>query len=379
MAYEMEEYKYFAFISYSSLDMKWGKRLQSKLENYKIPAKLCGKYGWARQPMKPVFYAPSDIQPGGLTEELQQRLKASRNLIVLCSPHSAQSYWVGKEIEFFHQLGRTKQVLFFIVAGVPHSGDPDTECFNPIVSQLDFPEMLGANINEKIYRWPWLNKERAYVQLVSKLLHVEYDTIWQRHKRQLASRMATWSVMVLVVLAIMGCIWTSSQPFDASIQIHEAPFPNNALPPFTEAAVELRMDKDGKTRTIHSSSDQITFKDIPHRYLDKPVRILVKCRGYIDVDTVLALGRAVSLDIRRDPSVYGGIHFHIWDPKTEKTVPNVSVEIGGFKAVSDQDGLVELNIPLEAQQAQYPIVSSIPLVADTVYMPCGEDDVVMRK
>ena len=78
-----------------------------------------------------------------------------------------------------------EQIHFFIVEGEPHSGNPDTECFNPIVEKLELPEILGANIHEKIYRWPWLNKERAYVQLISKLLGVEFDAIWQRHKRLL--------------------------------------------------------------------------------------------------------------------------------------------------------------------------------------------------
>ena len=111
----MHEYKYFAFISYSSLDVKWGKLLQRKLEHYRMPATLCSEHGWERMPIKPVFFAPTDIQPGGLTEELQKRLRASRNLIVICSPNSAQSEWVGKEIEYFHNLGRTKQIYFFIV------------------------------------------------------------------------------------------------------------------------------------------------------------------------------------------------------------------------------------------------------------------------
>ena len=32
--------KYFAFISYNQKDTKWGKRLQHKLEAYKMPATL---------------------------------------------------------------------------------------------------------------------------------------------------------------------------------------------------------------------------------------------------------------------------------------------------------------------------------------------------
>lgn len=113
-----QQFKYYAFISYNSNDTEWGKRVQRKLEHYRMPATLCSERGWERRPINPVFFAPTDIQPGGLTEELQERLRASRNLIVICSPNSAQSEWVGKEIKFFHQLGRTKQIYFFIVDGI---------------------------------------------------------------------------------------------------------------------------------------------------------------------------------------------------------------------------------------------------------------------
>ena len=159
-----------------------------------MPATLCNEHGWKRRPINPVFFAPTDIQPGGLSEELQERLKASRNLIVICSPNSAKSDWVGREIEFFHHLGRTKNIHFFIVEGSPHSGNPDTECFNPVIDRLGLPEILGANIHEKAYRLPWLNKERAYTQLISKLLGVEFDTIWQRHKRQLTRKALVWFI-----------------------------------------------------------------------------------------------------------------------------------------------------------------------------------------
>ena len=68
-----------------------------------MSATLCSEHGWQRRPINPVFFAPYDIQPGGLSQEIQDRLNASRHLIVICSPHSARSGWVGKEIEYFHQ------------------------------------------------------------------------------------------------------------------------------------------------------------------------------------------------------------------------------------------------------------------------------------
>ena len=76
-----QEFKYYAFISYNSKDTEWGKRVQRKLEHYRMPATLCHERGWNRTPIRPVFFAPTDIQPGGLDDELQERLRVSRNLV----------------------------------------------------------------------------------------------------------------------------------------------------------------------------------------------------------------------------------------------------------------------------------------------------------
>ena len=290
-----QQFKYFAFISYNSKDTEWGKRVQKKLEHYRMPATLCSEHGWERTPIKPVFFAPTDIQPGGLNEELQERLRASRNLIVICSPNSAQSEWVGKEIEFFHQLGRTKQIHFFIVDGIPHSGNPDTECFNPIVNTLGLPEILGANIHEKIYRWPWMNKERAYVQLVSKLLGVEFDAIWQRHKRLLIQKIILWAIGVLAVIAALVGVWLTSQPVDVKVQLNEASAHNSKLPPLKDAVVTIMLDNETKTDTIHAMDAAAMFKNIPHHYLGKEAKVCIACKDFLPVDTMVLYLREGSL------------------------------------------------------------------------------------
>lgn len=373
-----QQYKYFAFISYNSQDTEWGKRLQRKLEHYRMPATLCSEHGWERTPIKPVFFAPTDIQPGGLTEELQERLKASRNLIVICSPNSAKSEWVGKEIEFFHNLGRTKHIHFFIVDGKPHSWSPETECFNPIVETLGLPEILGANIHEKIYRWPWMNKERAYVQLISKLLGVEFDAIWQRHKRLLIQKTITWTVGVMIVIVAFVGLWVVNQPFDVEMNLHESSV-NNQLPQLKDAVITISLDNETKTDTIHSISDDVVFTNIPHRYLDKEVRVAITCQDYYDVDTTFKLTRNVVLNMNRNPSVYGDVHFRLWNPEAEQPVANAEVEIMGQVVISDDDGRVSLFVPLESQKRAYNVKASVPLVNDTIYMPCGPDDVVLTR
>lgn len=374
-----QQFKYFAFISYNSKDTEWGKRVQQKLEHYRMPATLCSEHGWERTPIKPVFFAPTDIQPGGLSEELQERLRASRNLIVICSPNSARSEWVGKEIEFFHQLGRTKQIHFFIVDGEPHSGNPDTECFSPIINTLNLPEILGANIHEKIYRWPWMNKERAYVQLVSKLLGVEFDAIWQRHKRLLVRKIILWTMGVVAVISALVGVWVTNQPVDVEVRLKEASIHNDNLPPLKDAIITMSLNNETKTDTIHSLESGITLSNIPHRLINKEVHIRAMCQDFIDVDTTIILTKEIVLNISRNPSVYGNIHFRLWNSETEKVVSYTKVTIAGQTVTSDDDGRVSLVVPLESQRKFYPISASSPLENDTIYMPCGSDDVIIFK
>lgn len=373
-----QQFKYFAFISYNSKDTAWGKKLQKKLEHYRMPATLCSEHGWERTPISPVFFAPTDIQPGGLSNELQERLKAAQNLIVICSPNSAKSEWVGREIEFFHNLGRTNNIHFFIVEGSPHSGNPETECFNPVIDKLGLPEILGANIHENIYRWPWLNKERAYVQLISKLLGVEFDTIWQRHKRQLKRKALAWVLGAAAIIATLIGVWRANQPFNAELRLCEAS-PNKQLPSMKDAVVTLTLDNETKTDTIHSIESFTSFSNIPHRYLNQPVHFSVTCRDFLDIDTVLTLTKNTSLTLYRDPMVYGDIHFTLFNIETETPVGDVTLHIEGEEVMSDENGQVSLMIPLSKQKKAYTIKADFPLLNDSIIMPCGTDDVILVK
>ncbi len=372
-------FKYFAFISYSSKDTAWGKRLQRKLEHYRMPATLCSEHGWERKPMNPVFFAPTDIQPGELSEELQERLKSSRNLIVICSPNSARSEWVGKEIEFFYRLGRTKNIHFFIVDGTPHSNDPKTECFNPIVEKLGLPEILGANIHEQVYRQPWLNKERAYVQLISKLLGVEFDAIWQRHRRRLVHIAAAWTAGGIAVIAALLCVWRISQPFDAEIHINEASVHNDNLPPLKDAIVTMHLDNETKSDTICSLNSNLVFSNIPHKFLKKPVQVSVSCCNFLSLDTVFALTPSVTIDIHRDPKVYGNVHFCTWNTESETSLANTTLFVEGFEVTTDEKGFVSIFIPLEAQKKTYRVSAPVPLKDSILTMPSGANDVLLTK
>ncbi len=373
------KFKYYAFISYSSHDTAWGKCLQQKLEGYRMPATLCSEHGWERKPIKPVFFAPTDIQPGGLSEELQERLKASRHLIVICSPHSAQSEWVGKEIAFFHSLGRTDNIHFFIIDGIPHSGNKDTECFNPVIEELGLPEILGANIHERVYRWSWMNRERAYVQLITKLLGVEFDTIWQRHRRLLRQKITTCVIGVIAVIAALLCVYINTQPVDVGISLNEATVHNDSLPPLKDAVVTIYLDNETKTGTIHSLEHRVVFANIPHNVIGKKVHLTMKCNDWIPVDTTFILTKNIAINMARDPRRYGNVTFRLWSIKMDRGVANIKVSVAGLGAVTDTEGYVNMFIPLEKQNTRYFVESELELEDNILTMPTTKSCALLIK
>ncbi len=376
---KIEEYKYFAFISYSSKDARWGRRLQRKLEGFRMPATLCSEHGWKRRPIAPVFYAPTDIQPGDLRQELEARLRASRHLIVICSPNSAKAQWVGWEIAYFHSLGRTENIHFFIVDGESHSQDPERECFNPIIEELGIPEQLGANIHERVSHWPWVNRERAYVQLVTKLLGVEFDSLWQRHKRLLRRRCTLGVIAVVAVIAALISVWRANQPVDVGVRLKEASIHNDNLPPLRNAVVSITLDNETKRDTLDDINNIAHFANIPHSAVGQPVRITMVCGNWLTVDTTMTLAEELTLDIRCDPKPYGNVIFTLWDTETGAGKAGVGITIAGVDAVSDADGRVRLTIPLEQQDTIYVIHSSVLLRDSLLRMPVSESSVMVVK
>lgn len=374
-----QKYKYFAFISYSSKDYKWGKCVQRRLEGYRMPVTLCSEHGWKRKPINPVFFAPTDIQPGPLTEELKARLSDSKHLIVICSPNSAQSDWVGQEIEYFYkELGR-KNIHFFIVDGTPHTGDKTTECFNPIVEKLGMPEILGANIHEQVSRWSWINKERAYVQLITKLLGVEFDSIWQRHRRMLIEKLLAWCLGIFVIFsAIMG-VWFANQPVNVTVSLRETSMHNNDLPPLRNAIITLVLDNETKTDTLSSLDGKALFNNIPHSAIGKDVRIKVVCKEWLFVDTILILQENQIINIARNPETYGNVSFMLWSLKKEKGMGHVKVSIAGHTSESDAKGYVKMKIPLKDQSEKYEISCDLELENNIIMMPTTQSTALIVK
>ena len=210
----MEQSKdYFAFISYKREDEKWAKWLQHKLEHYRLPSNV--KKGNVHLPkdLRPVFKDTSELSSGVLAEEIHAALENSQYLIVICSPRAAKSEWVCKEVQTFIDMGRTKEVIPFIVGGKAYADNPTEECFPTALRQLHGDqELLGININE-------MGKEAAVIKVIARMLGLKFDMLWQRHQKEKSQRNAVISaasVFLLTVLIASAWIWHQNQQLQQS-------------------------------------------------------------------------------------------------------------------------------------------------------------------
>lgn len=155
--------------------------------------------------IRPVFKDTSDLSAGVLVEEIQQALEQSKFLIVICSPRSSKSEWVGKEVQSFIDMGRSKYIIPFIVGGKPYADNAEEECF-PLALRLlsDEKELLGVNINEA-------GREAAVVKTVAHMFGLEFDTLWQRRERERRRKHRTMvglaTAVTFCVMGIAAWIW----------------------------------------------------------------------------------------------------------------------------------------------------------------------------
>ena len=208
--------RYAAFISYSSADRRIGEQLQKALERCAVPAPLRGQdFGRGPVPKRiaPVFRDRWDADAStDLGATLQAALQASDALIVLCSPASARSQWVGEEIRQFKHSGRAGRIFPVLIAGLPERFDEVREAqgaFHPWLFQ-QWDAQTGQWQDDP--REPLAPDARdegdglrfTVLKLVAALTAVPLTTLTQRQAdaERRERNAARWIAGVMAVLAV---------------------------------------------------------------------------------------------------------------------------------------------------------------------------------
>lgn len=198
---EKREFSYYAFISYSRADEKWAKWIQRRLETYRFPTALRRENQNLPGKIFPICRDKTDLPGGVLWEQLKAQLEESEYLIVICSPSSAVSEWVSREISYFQELGRNRNIIPFIVEGEPHAGDSAMECYNPALLNHPDEELLGVSVSE-------LGRNKAVLRVIASLMQLRYDQLVMRDRRRTRRRRTMAAGLAVLMLTVTaGVVW----------------------------------------------------------------------------------------------------------------------------------------------------------------------------
>jgi tetratricopeptide (TPR) repeat protein len=205
--------RFWAFISYSHHDKVIAKKLQRRLETYRVPRRLVGRanaHGTVPARISPIFRDRDDLHAGAdLKASVQSALQDSRWLIVLCTPDAARSPWVNREIIEFKRLHGERHVLALIAAGEPFAsntpGREAEECFPPALRRaLDAAGDAEGEPLEPIaadLRAEGDGPRRAPLKLLAGIIGVGFDELVRRDLQ----RRIRW-LSGLAIAAVAGLV-----------------------------------------------------------------------------------------------------------------------------------------------------------------------------
>lgn len=210
----MDAARYWAFLSYSHRDAKWGGWLHKALESYRPPKQLVGtrsECGAIPARLSPIFRDREELASAtDLGASINDALRRSLCQIVICSPDAARSRWVNEEILAFKRLGREDHIFCLIVAGEPNASDDPAqahlECFPPALRyRLGADGALSSIRTEPIAADARAGKDgrsKAKLKLIAGVLGVGYDALRRRELRRRQRRLfalASGSVAGMVI------------------------------------------------------------------------------------------------------------------------------------------------------------------------------------
>ena len=198
--------QYCAFISYSHSDARFAAWLQRSLENFRIPPATVRKLELDGKRLGSVFRDVADLGAATkLTAALNEALANSQALIIICSPDSVASKWVGLEVEEFRRLHGENALVLPIVS--PTAGTAGAE--------LLFPEALGQSSPLAADARRSVDGRRiAFLKLVAGLLGTGLDELIQRDARRRHARLVggiSITTALALVMAILAAFAISAR------------------------------------------------------------------------------------------------------------------------------------------------------------------------
>lgn len=211
--------RYNAFISYRHLptDKFVAENLHKQLETFKLPKSLydkCSKHSIER-----VFRDRDELPlSSNLSEPIDEAIRESEFLIVICTPKLKESRWCLREIETFKAVHGREKIFAVLAEGEPFESFPKELCTEEyedvdengnVVTLTRSIEPLAADVRGKNNREIRKKIKEESIRLIAPMLGLNYDDLKQRHRERQIKKIITYSSIIAAVFLIFGIISTS--------------------------------------------------------------------------------------------------------------------------------------------------------------------------
>ena len=214
----MKSVHYDAFISYRHLDpdSTVATLLHRKLERFKLPANLRKKFPKEKWKIRRVFRDEDELPlADNLSDPIEEAIRNSDYLIVICTPRLPQSKWCLREIELFKQIHGQEKILAILAEGEPSESFPEAICYRDEVRVNE----QGEQITERVEVEPLAADVRAQskakrnkmlddavLRMTAPMYHLGYDDLKQRHREQKIRRIAAILAIVAAFFFAFGMV-----------------------------------------------------------------------------------------------------------------------------------------------------------------------------
>lgn len=216
---------YNAFISYRHHpdDIRVASEIHRALERFQVPKSIRKKYGKITRLFRDKEELPITSD---LNDDIDEALKNSDYLIVICSVHTKESIWVQREIELFLKTHHRSKVLTVLASGEPYDVIPEIllheDVVDPVTGQT-------KRIDIEPLSCDWRGNHRKakrdeLPRLAAPLLGCAYDELRQRQRQYRARRnMAIISSALVASLSLaIYFLYTSITIQQANVRIQKA-------------------------------------------------------------------------------------------------------------------------------------------------------------
>lgn len=213
----MSEYRYDAFISYrhGGRDQFVAENLHRLLETFKLPTNIEDKTN-GKKKIERVFRDQEELPlASNLGDPIQDALRDSEWLIVICSPRLKESRWCQTEIETFIKMHGIEKVLAVLVEGEPSESFPEQLLYKEVevtaadgtVSLEKVPmEPLAADMRGETNKDVMKAMKLEMLRLLAPIFGVSFDDLRQRHRERRLRRIVALTSMAAAIMLVFGLV-----------------------------------------------------------------------------------------------------------------------------------------------------------------------------